>query len=329
MSHPQIIIPFALPPAEHAKDLVKMLASEGAADGLALLLARNSSLLRTRQDDFSLALPHEVWLSNQQTQHQQLSPLQQQALRLGVQLQTGYWFMVNPVHLHIASNHLVLTDQRQLALSELHATALFEKAQQLCAEVDIELVYGNSSSWFLRANSWSDFITSTPDAACGHNIEIWSVKGQQALAWRKLQNEIQMEWFIHPLQQQREQQGLTTINGVWLWAGSQMVDEFPQPTPQPAPLINATDVETFIQSPGLIVLDQLSSAALASDWGTWAAQLIELDHDWIAPVCRSLKNRQLNQCQLLLSNTTSLVNINATALALHKFWRAPTFKLLA
>jgi len=361
MTYPEILIPFALPPAEHANDLVKMLASECGTDGLATLLSRNQSLVRTQFDDFSPELPHEVWLNARfKTKHYSL--VQHYANSLKIDLNPGHWFLLNPVHLHVARNHLVLTDYRQLDLSEYDSHLLFEKAKSLCHEVGVELVFGSATTWFLRANDWADFATSSPDAACGHNIEIWSVKGTNELAWRKLQNEIQMEWFIHPIQHQREERGEKVVNGLWLWAGTALPTGFKAEidfcrvgTFLGTPLLNqwghraketsyaeeacvAREVHSAGKiralenpSPALPTLrlsDQLSSAALSNDWGTWAELMIELERDCFKPLCAALKKREITQLQLHLSNSKTLLSLQTSSSALRKFWRNPTFKNL-
>lgn len=347
MSYPEILIPFGLPPAEHAKDLVKMLTTECGTDGLAMLLSRYQSLVRTQFDDFSTELPHEAWLNARfKTEHYSL--LQHYASSLQIDLDPGYWFLLNPVHLHIARNHLVLTDYRQLNLSEQDAHLLFEKAKTLCNEVGVELVFGNATTWFLRADEWSDFLTSSPEAACGHNIEIWSAKGSKELAWRKLQNEIQMEWFIHPLQQQREERGEKAVNGIWLWAGTSLSTGFKAEedpcrgglsgvkrqrtegtkitAPTGAPYSLMPDICPLI--PEKPTLQLLSSAALANDWGTWAALMMELERDCFKPLCAALKKREITQLQLRLSNSKTLLTIQTNSNAMKKFWRTPTFKNL-
>lgn len=322
MSHPEIIIPFALPPAEHAKDLVKLLASECGSEGLAMLLSRSRAIQRNRFDDFSPELPHEYWLSKQ---HQH-SYLEHQKNKLSLTLPEGYWFVLHPVHLHIASNHLVLTDFRQLSLTDNDSRTLFKKAQELCSEIGLQLVYGDSLHWFLRADAWSDFSTTSPDAACGHNIEIWSPKGQQVLAWRKLQNEIQMEWFIHPIQEQRQQRGEKIVNGLWLWAGTLLPQNIASENSNPIHF-NCSATE-FIQSPQLTLLNQLTSPALAGDWGAWAQQMIELEHTWFKPLYSALKTRRLKNIDLILSNSNTLLNIQTSSNSLRQFWRSANFNSL-
>lgn len=314
MSHPEIIIPFALPPAEHAKDLVAMLSTEMRSDGLAMLLSRAHTLQRSRFDDFCPVLPHEHWLLKQH-QHNYLT---QQTERLSLTLPDGYWFLLNPVNLHIASNHLVLTDGRQLNLAESEARSLFDKAQFLAIELGIELRYGDAAHWFLRADDWSDFTTASPDAACGHNIEIWSPKGKQIIAWRKLQNEIQMEWFIHPLQDQRQMRGEKVINGLWLWSGTSVRHNAAAPSMR---FSSDASVDQFIQSPKPTQLDQLSAAALAGDWGSWAQNMIALEHSWFKPLCLALQTGQLRQINLVLSNSNTLLGSQTSANSLRRFWR--------
>ena len=251
MNHPTLVIPFALPPAEHAKDLVQHLKAESTGDGLALLLSRCSSVKREQFDDFSLTLPHEICINLQRPPMTSL--LEQFAQTLPV----GTWFIVHPVHLHVASNHLVLTDYRGLDLRDNEAQLLFEQARTIFADSGHELIFVNANHWLLGANDWQGLQTASPDAACGHNIDIWSPQGDHARSWRRLQNEIQMEWFINPVQQQREQRGAKPVNGLWLSAGSTI--NGPLPARQPA----AMTAQDWLKSPEFTVLDQLSASALA------------------------------------------------------------------
>lgn len=330
MSHPEIIIPFSLPPAEHAKDLIKLLASECSDTGLAMLLSRCNAIRHDQFDDFARALPHELWLSQQR----RYNDLIHQKMKLALSLSDGYWFLLQPVHLHIASTHLVLTDYRQLSLSDNDAQPLFQTAQERCAEQGLQLVYGDAGHWFLRCDDWSDFIGASPDAACGHNIEIWSPDGAQILAWRKLQNEIQMEWFIHPIQEQRQQRGEKIINGLWLWSGTLLQQN--TPAAGATPITFNPDVREFIRSPQLIRLDQLNAAALAGDWHSWVQKMVELERTWFIPLCAALKSGQksgqksdqLKHVNLVLSNSNTLCIAKVTTHSLRRFWRRPNFNHL-
>jgi len=320
MSHPQIIIPFSLPPPEHARDLVKLLTSVCSANGLALLISRASQSDHERCDDFSPALPHEVWLSKQH------NPLHHLTSKLKLSLPDGYWFVVNPVNLHIASNHLVLTDYRELELTDDEARSLFASARKLCSEVNVQLIYGDAANWFLGTDAWPELVTATPDAACGHNIEIWSPKGSNALAWRKLQNEIQMEWFIHPVQDQRQMRAAKVINGLWLWGGTRIQSS--QATGHADAVRFNSDIAEFINDPRPTVLDQLIAPALAGDWSAWAASMQELDQNWLTPLCQAIRTGKPKQIELILGNSNSLLNLRISSGSLRRFWRGANFNAL-
>lgn len=316
MSHPTLVIPFALPPAEHAKDMISLLQTQTAGDGLAQLLSRCSSSKREQFDDFSLTLPHEICINQQRLPITALLDRPPQALP------PGTWFILNPVHLHIASNHLVLTDYRQLDLRADEAHSLFEQAQTILTGSGLQLIFVDASHWLLGADGWQSLQTASPDAACGHNIDIWSPQGEQARAWRRLQNEIQMEWFINPVQQQREQRGAKPVNGLWLSGGSTISG---QSAPR-QPL--AATVDAWLKAPDFMVLDALTASALAGDWGSWVEALLALEQHWFKPVCAALKTGQLQQLDLVLSNSNSLLSVHSTKLSLRKFWLRPRLQAL-
>jgi hypothetical protein len=335
MNPSEIILPFALPPAEHAKDLLKLLTAECGLTGLAMLLSRHHSLKYQRYDDFARELPHERWLA--QRHHWQ--SLTQQKNKLALPLSDGYWFLVNPVHLHIASNHLVLTDYRQVTLSDHDARHLFDQAKTYCDEAGVELIYGDAAHWFLRADDWSDLITATPDAACGHNIEIWLPQGQASRAWRKLHNDIQMAWFIHPVQEQRQQRGEKVVNGLWLWSGTLLQRNLDLDTrsvisaalsenPASFQSVHTARTTGSADASPSILIDLLIPAALANDWDSWLKMMIELEHAWFQPLCIALKKRNLQQVHLVLSNHNTLINVRSTSNSLRKFWRKTHFNYL-
>ena len=126
MSHIEILVPFALPPAELAVDLLRELG----LPALAMLLARARRLPTSADnsrdpdadthDGFARSLPHEAWLAHRFGMATALPtcgspPLAAARMRmLGMHPEPGYWFMLQPVHYHIARDHLVLTDLRQL-----------------------------------------------------------------------------------------------------------------------------------------------------------------------------------------------------------------------
>lgn len=334
MSHLDILLPFALPPAEMAADLLRACKTPA----LAMLLARAKPSTVERFDGFSRSLPHEIWLARQfgLDRHMRGSPpLARSAMQgFGLQAEPGYWFILNPVHFHIARDHLILTDARHLELSETESRALFDTACTLFEEEGKTLLYGDAKTWFLRADDWQALQTATPDAACGHNIDIWMPKGDTERAWRKLQNEVQMHWHIHAVNEAREMRGSKPVNSLWLWGGTA---ELPR-TPATAPGICELPHSLAAYAPPgrasaqaankLAAFDQLIAPALAGDWGDWLQQLHALETSCLAPALSKLQSGELDQLSLILSHNTALAEFRITRPSLRKFWAQPSLKRL-
>jgi hypothetical protein len=264
----------------------------------------------------------------------------------GLEAGQGRWFMLQPAHLHVARDHLVLTDPRQLALEERESRALFDSAQALLADVGVPLLYGDMRTWFLRAGDWRGLQTSTVDAACGHNIDIWMPKGPDERAWRKLQNEIQMEWHAHPVNEARAARGAKPVNSVWLWGGGESGTDVPASdyshawglhgwagalaagVPASFAAADAASVIAAAPGRGLLMIDTLSAPALAGDWSLWLDAWHALEEDWLAPLLAALQSGKLDTLTLVLGDGTRLFDLSASRVSLRKFWVQPSLARL-
>lgn len=358
MSHLDILIPFALPPAEFAADLFR----EISAPALATMLARSKSGPATsrheRFDEFARALPHEAWLARRFGLLDRLErggspPVGAQMLRAAAPKNEeagsgGTWFALQPVHIHIARDHLVLTDPRQLQLTETESHQLFEIAKPLFDEDGRDLRFCNAGTWLLRSDDWAELKTSSPDATAGHNIDLWMPRGPGERDWRKVQNEVQMHWFQHSLNDEREARGLNPINSLWLWGGSDVapsggaspygavfnlggwMSAIAESAPRHLKAASVSDlVAGHADKPALLVLEDLVQPALSSDWGAWIAAFMRLENDWFAPLQECLKSGKMEALSLILTNDTRLFRSTATRSSLRKFWIKPNLALLS
>lgn len=347
MSHIEILLPFGLPPPELAPDLIRQLK----APALSTLLgrARIVPLAPDWQnlDGFENALPHETWLA----QHFGLAenllqggnlPVAATAMNMfGLNPDDGFWFLLQPIHIHVTRDHLVLTDQRQLPISEQEARTLFDLVEPLFTEYGMALRYGDAHTWFMRADAWNSLRTSTPDAACGHNIDIWMPKGDGERDWRKLQNEVQMHWHDHAVNQEREMRGQKPVNSLWLWGGTPSAmqpaqSRFTAAINLPEWMgdlgqsrgMTAEQLISAAPQQGLLVLDALLESALASDWGYWLQHMQELELHWFAPLLDALKSGKISSIGLILNHNKELRSYRTSRMALRKFWLQPSLNKL-
>ncbi len=350
MSHLAILLPFGMPPAELSADLFRELK----APALATLLARAKSAPAGRRyqrtDEYQRTLPHEHWLANAfgRAADGDNSPAVATALMLsfGLDPEPGTWFILQPVHIHIARDHLVLTDPRRLALDEAAARTLFEIAAPLFAEAGKPLRYGDAGTWFVKTDDWAALQTATPDAASGHNIDIWMPKGNGERDWRKLQNEVQMHWFNHAVNEAREARGLQPVNSLWLWGNAAAplapatssfshafnlhgwMRAFEQSVPHHAIATGAAEVLRASPQQGIAVLDTLLAPALANDWGRWLERMQALEAEWFAPLLAGLGSGAVDDLLLIASHDTCLAQFGIGRASLKKFWIKPALSAL-
>ncbi len=334
MSHLQIILPFSIPPAAMTADIL----SELQTPALARLIALSKQGQTRVTEDFSRLLPHESLLAGLMSIDDTTTPLSNlkqnspaithnKMQAFGLTPTEGFWFTLSPVHIHIARDHLVLTDQRKLAMSDDEAHALFDPAKALCEEVGKTLLYGDAKNWFLRADEWHALQTSTMDAACGHNIDIWMPKGDLGIFWRKLQNEIQMSWFINDVNVSREARGDALINSIWLHSGS--ANLVTTPSIQDATLSFAQVMaKTEPQETLVVNLDALIAPALNNDWPGWIDAMQRLETAWFAPALLALKERKILSLSLVATDANTLTSFELTPRSFWKFWTPPSIDKL-
>ncbi|MDO9421494.1 MAG: hypothetical protein Q7T66_12615 [Herminiimonas sp.] len=348
MTQLDLLLPFAMPPAEMARDLLRELNMPS----LALLMARASRTAHQASDGFSRALPHEYWLASQfglPANDSDTSPaVAASGMRtFNLPLEGGNWFVLQPAHLHITRDHLVLTDHRQLQLTESDARALFAIVLPLFEEVGKTLFYGDAQTWFMRADDWNTLQTSTPDAACGHNIDIWMPKGAHERDWRRLQNEIQMHWHGNAINDQREARGLKAINSVWLWGGtpvalepaqtkfeeiftfSPIKESFAALVGKQIPVTSIAEIINSQTQRGLLIQDELTEAGLAGDWSEWLMRFQAMEALLFAPLLDAIRNGQLQKLHITISHNTAYSTFAVGASSLRKFWAKPSLARLA
>lgn len=182
-------------------------------------MTRQISILLSSEDQFDhaierapKALPHERYLIGDSfalgsTLHKNLNDQ--------VQL------CIEPVHLHATRDHLVLLPLAELAIPQNEITILMEEANTIFAEEGISPISFSKNTWVYAANDYESLYTHSVAQATGRNIDWWLPKDTVTMGlakrWRRIQNEIQMRWHIHPINEAREAQGLPRINSVWVF----------------------------------------------------------------------------------------------------------------
>jgi len=358
MAHISLVLPFALPAPEFASDLVRALD----APALAALLSRTSNAAFHPLEASARVLPHELWIARALGLAHGTAPgIAASAMRgLGLDPLDGTWFIVNPGHIQIAHSHLMLVDTRQLGLLDADSRALFEAARESCEEAGHALLYGTPDTWFLRADEWEGIQTASPDAAVGMNLTDWVPTGNQARAFRKLQNEVQVSWYTHPVNAARESRGQAPVNAIWPWGAASLAAEHAQKLVAraagklaPPPSVSAWDTPGWLDALAdrrlddlddiagkltagpdageggrLLVCGSAAAPAIAADWHGWLQVMHHYEAALFAPLLAALKQGRIKSLRLVLSHRDGHLDTTTTPMAQRKFWRRPTLEAL-
>jgi hypothetical protein len=119
--------------------------------------------------------------------------------------------------------------QSQIDLTANESTKLLEVALPFIEEdFRNKVLFQGQRDWFIPAGPFASLATHSIDQAHGRNIDWWMPRDTSELGiaklWRKLQNEIQMLWHIDPVNEERAQRGLPSINSLWIGGIGKLAD---------------------------------------------------------------------------------------------------------
>lgn len=176
------------------------------------------------QESFDRGLPYEKFLLGKQNAS---APLELQSHGVTVDPNAPI-ARIEPIHIHAARDHLVLTSTQILDIKASEADALFESVKDIFAEMSSITHRSKPHKWFIESSALQTLSTVSTAQAEGRNIDHWmpSDTSQEGVArqWRKWQNEIQMIWFNHPVNEARQAEGMLSINSVWISGNGTLTD---------------------------------------------------------------------------------------------------------
>lgn len=344
-----IVLPFSIPMMDYLSTLENHPLMLPKLKKIIQYIDQYSSVYKS--DIFCHDVSHERWLAHMlglsQLPHAALllaseKNMNEEQMRLG-------WAVLQPVHLHVALDHLVLDFHEKLNLTTDEAYCLFEVARPILESLSSRLLAPTPMHWYIGDEQISMLRLCSPLRTVGRNIDLWVPYGTEGRIWRKLQNEIQMLWHDHPVNQARIERGDLPINGIWLF-GSGSLPQLPLSFPFSSifsnnPLLlgisklahkkiaalpyHFDDIYADSQQlenddsdlSTLIWFDDLISPATQQDWTVWLKLFSEIEHNWLEPAYRALCRRHLKQLTLVLMSEQGWLTLIPKANDWWKFWR--------
>lgn len=250
-----LIVPFAGVLSEAGRHTAQSLS----LPSLQRLFARAQAGSAIGGDERSLSAPHEMALAGAlgwPAIDGRLPLAARMAVHDGVDTGARAVGLLTPVHLHLGTEQVTMTDPDSLALDDADARALFDALLPLFADEGFDLHWGTAQRWYLVHDSLAAWPTASLDRVIGRNIDAWITDAPGQRIWPRLHSETQMLLHGHPINARRESQGLSSVNSVWLSGCG-------------APLA-ASGEEPRID-------DRLRGPVLGEDWAAWAEAWHALD----------------------------------------------------
>lgn len=258
-----LIVPFASAASEAGRQALHDLP----LPHLQRLLGRLQPEAPDTTDELSLSPPHERALARAlgwPVEDGRLPLAARQAHTLG--LADAPWAWLTPVHLHVGTEQFTMTDPATLALDEPSSRELLDAVRPLLESEGFTLHWASADRWLGAHPMFEEIQTASLDRVIGRNVDPWLPDQRAARLLRRLQNEVQMLLYTHPLNDRREAAGLLTVNSFWASGNGRL----PLGTKTPA------------QMP--VVDDRLRGPALAEDWVAWREAWGRLDAETLAPL---------------------------------------------
>jgi len=258
-----------------------------------------------------------------------------------IEVGESYWLRVDPVHLRIENNHMLLGDNQILNISLKEAIALADSINTFFSDDGVTVLPLHPDRWYLKCNQVPELQTSLLSEAVGKNINYLLPQGKDGAIWNSRINEIQMLFYDHPINRDREMRGKLAINSVWIWGGGTRpakvhasyakvwsnhglacaLAEIGRIENQALPKDANRALEQMNGSgEQLIILDSLQKYACYRDAYEWRNELVEMEEKWFAPLLRMLKKKQIQELRLTVTNENSTRDFILTPGMLWKFW---------
>ena len=169
------------------------------------------------------------------------------------------WGLLTPVQLVPGREQIRLGDPADLQLDEATSRELLETVRPLFESEGVLLHWLAPLQWLATHESFDALPCASLDRVIGRHLDPWLPPQRAARLLRRLQNEVQMLMYTHPLSEQREAAGLPVFNSVWLSGCGRLPAAWSSSTPTPA------------------LDDRLRRPALTEDWAAWCEAWQALD----------------------------------------------------
>lgn len=138
----------------------------------------------------------------------------------------------SPCHWQIGMNEVVMLNPDNLHLSEDESRSLLSAMQPFLNDDGLTARYVAPALWHVQGELLRDLRCASLDRVIGMNLNAWLPKSESAHWMRRLQSEMQMLLYNHPVNDHRSALRQLTVNSFWVHGAGSLNEKPIQPAPQ-------------------------------------------------------------------------------------------------
>jgi len=244
------------------------------------LLSRLSPLPADTGDEFSLSPPHERALASALGLPVTDGQIPWAALQAYQQSKSGSdntaWAFITLCHWQVNTTHIAMSHLPLASLSAAQSDELLAAMRPYFEEDGITLHAVEPGRWLAQGQVFGGVSSAALDRVVGRPLDAWLPKSEPAAPLRRLQNEMQMLLYTHPVYDARVTSGLTPVNSFWFSGTGALPLGYAAPPASSQP----TQINT------------LRAPALAENWPAWVQAWHTLDATTIQPLLSAIAQGQ-------------------------------------
>jgi hypothetical protein len=132
----------------------------------------------------------------------------------GIQPTSGAQACITPCHWQVGMNEVIMLNPAEMGLSEDESKQLLAAIQPYFQEDGLEVVYESPLIWQAKSQLFEGLPFASLDRVVGQNVKPWmpdASKAPHAKSLQRLQSEMQMLMYQHPVNDQRSLEGRWTL----------------------------------------------------------------------------------------------------------------------
>lgn len=209
---------------------------------------------------------------------------------------------MTPCHWQIGMDQVIMLDPDSLQLSDEESRQLLLAMQPFLQEDGLQVRWHSALRWHAQGTLLAGVPTASLDRVIGQNVKPWMHTHPAARPLQRLQSEMQMLLYNHPVNNAREARRQVTVNAFWLHGAGTLPNAAPTDKPTERPLVQLPEA--------------LRASALHADLPAWQQAWQALDASAVAELLQHF--RATGQATLSLCSENTAHTYQAAAVAWHQ-----------